>query len=230
MDVSTRYIPNPCTVVRPNPHPGRGTVLVLGPPRSGTSVTAGICHVLGVRMGMDIDHSNVEDREFHAVLTKPDVARAAAEYFAQLARLAPCVGVKNPVTIDQLRNYYHVIPNPVLVVISRDVYAAAQREQCSGNDFFGSLRAAIRRKYSILNFVEVVDEPLIVLSYERLMQDPTAAAETLGRFIFGDLDPILARRAAVLVRPHADMPGDVDFVAERDALEAGRLGGARSVA
>ena len=186
--------------------------------------------MLGVRMGIDIDHSNVEDRAFHTVLTKPDVADGAAEYFAQLARLAPCVGVKNPVSIDHLRNFYHVIPNPVLVVISRDVYAAAQREQCSGNDFFVSLRAAIRRKYSILNFVEVVDEPLIVLSYERLMQDPMAATETLGRFLFDVSDHVLAARAAALVRPHADMPGEVDFVAERAALESGSLGGASAVA
>ena len=66
--MKSKRIPSPCLVVRENPHPGHGTVLVLGTPRGGTSVVAGICHMLGVPMGLEIDRSNMEDLRFRALL------------------------------------------------------------------------------------------------------------------------------------------------------------------
>jgi len=225
-----RVVPNPCTVVRNNPHPGRGTVLVLGTPRGGTSVVAGICHLLGVPMGADIDSSNVEDRTFQRVLASPQVVRDSTVYFAEAAKRAPLVGVKNPTIIDHLAKFYAVIPDPILVVVSRDVYATAQREESNGSDFMQGLRAAVRRKYAILDFVAAVSAPLVVVSYERLITQPEAAIETLSRFILGAVDADLVGRAAALVRPHVDMPNDVDFVFERTLLSVGALIDQRTVA
>jgi len=217
--MTERVIPNPCTVVRDNSHPGQGTVLVLGTPRGGTSVVAGICHLLGVSMGADIDRSNVEDRAFQQVLMSRDIAHSAGAYFTEAARRAPIVGVKNPIIIDHLASFYSAIPHPILVVVSRDVYATAQREEVSGNDFFLSLRSVIGRKYAILDFVETVPDPLLVVSYERLLAEPAATVTALSEFMLGRVDATLVRRAASLVHPHADMPNDVDFIAERIAVD-----------
>lgn len=208
-------VPNPCSVVRDNAHPGRGTVLVLGTPRGGTSVVAGICHMLGVPMGLDIDPSNMEDREFRQVLEGRDVSSVAARYLTQAHRRHSLVGVKSPVVIDRLSDFYASVVDPVLVVVSRDVYATAQREECSGHEFFTSLREAIRRKFAVLDFVEATDAPLVVVAYERLIQDPRIAVETLARFITGSIDDHLVRHIVGLVRPHADMPREVDFVQAR---------------
>jgi len=218
--VSTRItVPNPCSVVRANAHPGRGTVLVLGTPRGGTSVVAGICHMLGVPMGLDIDESNMEDREFRRTLVANDLRTSAERYFRHLHRRHDLVGVKSPVVIDRLGEFFDVIPEPVLIVVSRDVYATAQREAVSGNEFFSSLREVIRRKFAVLDFVEAASAPLLVVSYERLMQDPDHAVESIARFITGSVDPELVRRTRRLVRPHADMPHDADFVGMRREFE-----------
>jgi hypothetical protein len=210
-----RIIPDPCTVVRTNPHPGRGSVLVLGTPRGGTSVVAGISHMLGVPMGIDIDPSNMEDRAFRALVTGPACAEQSAAFFAELHHGHRLAGVKDPTAIDWLPSVYHTVPDPVLVVVSRDVYAVAQREEACGSQFLDALHGAIRRKYAVLDFVERVADPLIVVSYERLMDDPRHAVESLARFLLGGIDRELVDRIVPLVRPHTDMPNDVNFVAAR---------------
>ncbi|MGA1331871.1 MAG: hypothetical protein ACO31D_01820, partial [Ilumatobacteraceae bacterium] len=115
------------------------------------------------------------------------------------------------------------------VLVSRDVYATAQREECAGFDFFRSLEEAVRRKYALLDFVKPLDSPLIVLSYERLLVDPLPAVRSLARFLLGDVDERLLPRAADLVRPHADMPYEVNFLAARQNYERNEGSQAASV-
>lgn len=210
-----KRIPNPCSVVRENPHPGHGTVLVLGTPRGGTSVVSGICHMLGVPMGVEIDRSNMEDLRFRGLLKSESRAELASAYLRELQALGQIVGAKDPVAIDHLSEVYPRIPQPILVVVSRDVYASTQREVAEGHEFWEILRATIRRKYSVLDFISTVDDPLIVVSYERLMQDPVAAVQSLARFLVGAVPERLVRLTAGMVQPHADMPHDIDFVAAR---------------
>jgi|LakMenE01Jun11ns_1017448.scaffolds.fasta_scaffold9915731_1 hypothetical protein len=214
-----RRIPDPCSVVRANPHPGHGTVLVLGTPRGGTSVVAGICHMLGIPMGLNIDPSNVEDRRFRELRHSPDRVQGAATFFERLRCGRDIAGVKDPTLADWIDECYPQVPEPVLVVVSRDVYATAQREECSGNDLFASLQEAIRRKFGLLDFVEPLDSPLIVLSYERLILDPRRAVVSLANFLVGDVSDDLVMRTAALVQPHADMPNDVNFLAARREYE-----------
>ncbi len=210
-----KRIPNPCSVVRENSHPGHGTVLVLGTPRGGTSVVSGICHMLGVPMGVEIDRSNMEDLRFRGLLKSESRAELASAYLRELQALGQIVGAKDPVAIDHLSEVYPRIPQPILVVVSRDVYASTQREVAEGHEFWEILRATIRRKYSVLDFISTVDDPLIVVSYERLMQDPVAAVQSLARFLVGAVPERLVRLTAGMVQPHADMPHDIDFVAAR---------------
>ena len=222
-------VPSPCSVIRENEHPGNGTVLVLGTPRGGTSVVAGICQMLGVPMGRDIDRSNIEDRRFRATLAAPDLASATAEYFTERTVGGSLNGVKNPVMIDRLAEYYAVIPRPILVVVTRDVLATAQREEVSGHELLGSLSSAVRRKYAIFEFVESVPDPLIFVSYERLVADPRAAVVALSSFLLGSVNEQLVAQTSCLVRPNCDMPFDVDFVLEREQFERQFLGAFKMV-
>jgi hypothetical protein len=222
--VAQELVPNPCSVVRENDHPGHGTVLVLGTPRGGTSVVAGICQMLGISMGRDIDRSNIEDRCFRATLEAPGLTSAAAEYFSGRTVGGRLTGVKNPVMIDRLAEYYAVIPRPILVVVTRDVLATAQREELSGSELLRSFHSVVRRKYAILELAEGVSEPLIFVSYERLIADPLAAVTALSNFLLGTADELLVKRTAHLVRPNCDMPDEVDFVHEREQYERQVLG------
>lgn len=219
--VGVKQIPSPCSVVRENLHPGLGTVVVLGTPRGGTSVVAGICHMLGVPMGLQIDPSNVEDLSFRAMLKSEERVQLAPGYLAELHQLGPIVGAKDPSVIDHLSEVYSLIPKPILVVVSRDVYASTQREVVEGHEFFEILRSTIKRQDAILDFVAGVQDPLIVVTYERLMNDPVAAVKPLADFLMGGVVNRLIKKTARLVRPHADMPNDVDFVAARHRYEKG---------
>lgn len=229
-EMSMKKVPGPCSVVRENPHPGRGTVLVLGTPRGGTSVVAGICHMIGVPMGLDIDHSNVEDREFRRIMQSDERTQLLPGFLERLHNSAPIAGAKDPTVIDHLHEVTELLPDPVYVVASRDVYTATQREVVEGHDFVQCLRSTMKRKYAIIDFVESTRHPVIVVSYERLMQDPIAAIRSLGDFLMGGVTEQLIRRTAGMVRPHADMPNDVDFVDSRTRYdrELSRLGGALS--
>ena len=214
-------IPSPCSVVRENLHPGQGPVLVLGTPRSGTSVVAGICHMLGVPIGLNIDRSNMEDLRFRALLKSESRTQLAPGYLEELHQLGPIVGAKDPSVIDHLSEVYSLIPKPILVVVSRDVYASTQREVVEGHEFFEILRSTISRKDAILDFVAGVEDPLIAVSYERLIDDPVEAVKRLADFLMGGVVNRLIKKTARLVRPHADMPNDVDFVAARHRYEKG---------
>jgi len=218
--VKYKRTPDPCSVVRANPHPGHGTVLVLGTPRGGTSVVAGICHMLGVPMGLNIDPSNMEDRNFRALRCDPERVRKGSEFFRALKSGNVIAGVKDPALADWIEDCYPLVPDPVIVLVSRDVYATAQREECSGNDLFVSLHEVIRRKFKLLNFVEPLDSPLIVLSYERLLTDPLLAVESLAQFLVGGVNDQLIARTARLVRPHVDMPNELNFVVARREYES----------
>jgi hypothetical protein len=223
--MTQKFMPNACSVIRPNRQPGNGTVFVLGVPRGGTSVMAGICHLLGVPMGLDIDSSNMEDREFQRVLSSSDVQSAAEDYFRRAKQRGPLIGVKNPVSIDRIHEIAPVIPNPVYVVVLRDTLATAQREAVTGCELLGSLHEAARRKYAILEFVEPLEDPLVMVSYERLLEQPRPAIELLSRFVVGQVDHMVVGRAAELVQPNSDMPYDIDFVRERLAFEKNSLHG-----
>jgi hypothetical protein len=200
------------TVLRPNLNPGHGTVLVLGIPRGGTSVVAGICHMLGVEMGIDIDPSNMEDKIFHQLLMNEHFPEGLADYFADLRRDRKIAGVKNPVIVDFLPTIWSLVPEPILVFVTRDVFAAAQREESTGRDFLETLQAAVQRKYTILDFVRQSDAPLLVITYERLMENPHAAVASLGEFLLGNEANSLIDEIVKLVVPHADMPNDVNFL------------------
>jgi hypothetical protein len=180
--------------------------------------------MLGVSMGEDIDRSNVEDRRFQVLLEAPDLVAATEEYFSERTVDRPLNGIKNPVMIDRLAEYFAVIPIPILVVVTRDVLATAQREEISGSELLRGLHSAVRRKYAILEFVEGVAEPLILVSYERLIADPRAAVTALSNFLLGTADEHLVEKTSYLVRRNCDMPDEVDFVDEREQYERRVLG------
>ena len=90
-------------------------------------------------MGLDLDHSNVEDRRFQELLASQDIVVETTSYFAELTNSRRVSGVKNPVIIDRLSEFYSVIQNPILVVVARDVVAVAQREESCGHDLLESL-------------------------------------------------------------------------------------------
>ena len=211
--------PRAITIRHDNPHKDRGTVVVLGTPRGGTSVVAGICHMLGAEMGVDIDPSNMEDREFHRILTGEGSISEMPELLRKLHTKRSLAGLKNPIAIDRLHEFLPYVAEAVFVVVLRDAFAVAQREQQGGQEFDGAVRRALLRQSAIFDFAESVHLPICFLSYERLLMDPLSAVAGLANFLLSHVDDVLVKAASELVLPHADMPREVDFVAARRELD-----------
>ena len=103
--------------------------------------------------------------------------------------------------------------------MSRDEIATAQREEVEGHDFLESLQNIRLLKKKIFQFIECATDPTILISYERLLQDPESTVRSLAKFIVGDVPIDLLKKTSEMVRPNADMPHDIDFVAERSHYE-----------
>jgi hypothetical protein len=219
LETVKKVVPGPCSVLRENSHPGQGTVIVLGTPRGGTSVVAGICHMLGVNMGISIDSSNIEDVDFQALITNGYDKKVAKKYFRRLRSKNKIAGVKNPRIIDHIEDIYPLIKQPKFVVVSRDEVATAQREDVEGHDFLVALEEASRMKRAILDFVNSVVDPVILISYERLLQNPYSAILSIASFLGCEAPSDLVQKTSLLVKANSDMPNEVDFVAERLAYE-----------
>ncbi len=219
LETVKKIVPGPCSVLRNNSHPGQGTVIVLGTPRGGTSVVAGICHMLGVDMGISIDSSNIEDVDFQALITKGYDKKVAKKYFRRLRSKNKIAGIKNPLMIYHIKDIYPLIDQPIFVVVSRDEVATAQREDVEGYEFHVALEEVRRMKSAILDFVNSVVEPVILISYERLLQNSRSAILSISSFLGCEAPNDLVQKTSLLVKANCDMPNEVDFVAERMAYE-----------
>jgi hypothetical protein len=163
------------------------TICVLGAPRGGTSMIAGILRKLGVVMGDDIDEANNEDRSFLAhggcvrfSSNREEPRRRRA--ILPMRRSWCAVGTPNT-TYGGGR-----IRNPVFIFITRDPGAIAQRERIEE-------RVALRRRLlayiniaadaytSIAAFVAQRARPTLLVSYERALRAPLALGHAIADFV-----------------------------------------------
>lgn len=204
--------PYPIIVVRENDHPGRGCVVVLGQPRGGTSVVAGLCHLIGVRMGRDIDPSNMEAREFLGLVKHEDFRARFESALNELKFGTQLFGFKDPTAVDYWQRVADLVPDPLFVVVFRDPVAIAERQRLDGADFAESLCQVGLRQSALVRLVAETKFPTAVVSYERLLGDTRRAYEQLSQFMTGSVSLRIAELVHEAVRPHADMPREVNFL------------------
>ena len=203
-----------CSItIHHNEHPNSGCIVILGVPRGGTSVVSGLCHVIGVKMGINIDESNMEAREFLQLGGRTDVRSDFQVALAELLSFSDFVGFKDPVAIDWIEEVVDLIPLPIYIWVTRDVVAVAERERIAGRDAEAALGAALSRYKRIKEFFERQDAPKLVISYERLLAHPEKAFAELSMFLTGEVDERRTLKAGDLVKRSADMPNDVNFLA-----------------
>lgn len=205
-------VPDPVVVVRENDHPGRGCVVVLGQPRGGTSVVAGLCHLIGVRMGRDIDPSNMEAREFLGLVKHEDFRARFESALDELKFGTQLFGFKDPAAVDYWQRVADLVPDPLFVVVFRDPVAIAERQRLDGADFAESLCQVGLRQSALVRLVAETKFPTAVVSYERLLGDTRRAYEQLSQFVTGSVSLRIAELVHEAVRPHADMPSEVNFL------------------
>jgi hypothetical protein len=181
------------------------TVIVSGVGRSGTSMTAGILDALGIPMGKTNNLAVFEDEEFVSSLLYFDYARMHSLTDSRNAK-NPRWGFKFP----SLQN--HLLPpqlsyfrNPHLIVVMRDPVAVATRAHMSDPDQQNAKQAfynVSKQAFDMMSFVEKVECPTLLLSYEKCVAFPDRAIDEIAHFCGLVISDSVRLKALMVVSPN----------------------------
>jgi hypothetical protein len=174
------------------------TLVVLGSGRGGTSAVAGMLSALGVSLGPYAAAPVFEDLEL-ALAIEVGGEAVARDVIAARNRDYPVWGFKRPGFCRHVQDYHPCLRNPRYVVIYRDALAIAMRSMLSANaDLFDALKSAYADYSHIQTFLTENKVPALLISYEKLIENPLAIAEQLAAFC--GLAPEATARAAASVQ------------------------------
>jgi len=191
-----------------NDTPDKRTFIVLGSPRGGTSMTAGMLRIAGVNMGDNIDEDNNEDQDFlfhkgnYAGLSK---ARAPKGFLPQVKSLIKgnnekydIWGWKDPLCSLYIDKVIGELVNPHFLIVTRDISAIAMRERAtrkntlSANDTISKftirkLQMAHDLYARAIAFTEANEYPTMLISYERSLRYKERLGSSVLDFVRPDL-------------------------------------------
>lgn len=217
------------------------TYIVIGSPRGGTSMVAGLLRLLGIYMGDEVAEANNEDQAFinlHkggfetllALTSKDSTIKTIRDIIQERNKKHETWGWKDPLSSLYVKHIIGDLRNPRFVFVTRDLAAIAQREQLamasrttgSPQEFF------LRRMQRSLTLYEHAIEDLLahkfpsaVVSYERALIDPADCSRRLLRFAgLNDADnDDLLNRMATFISPNRNT-GSLNYVVPNQSLQA----------
>lgn len=155
------------------------TVVILGLPRGGTTMVAGVAQRCGLFIGENL-LGNLEDRAF----VRPDAAGLDQIIHARNSAM-DVWGWKYPRAADYLLQLLPKLRNPRVVMVWRDLLAAANRSISRGEPVGAALRRAALIQRKNLQLVEQAECPILHVSYEKAVREPRPFVEALAAFIGG---------------------------------------------
>ena len=166
-----------------NCRPGeQTTIVVVGVPRSGTSMIASVLKQFGVHLGDEIDTSVFEDRTIAKAVDSGDMEafRTIVEDYNASHRIW---GFKRPKAFSHLDEILKVLRNPRIVVTMRDCVAIAVRNSKSVyHDEVGGIRRAAQATLAAIDALGDVTCPMLMVSYEKAITNPKTFARQLASF------------------------------------------------
>ena len=179
---------NGIIVVRP-PNTAPRTLIVTGPHRSGTSLVAAMLQRAGIFIGREINDIVYEDEELDRLFHSGD-ALALRRVIGERDGAYRVWGFKIPMLCRDLpRECLAWFTNPHLIVTLRDPVAMAVRTAVSEyQDPIRSLRHAVADLHSVLAYIDMVDCPTMLLSYEKALMMPEQLVDAVARFCGIGLD------------------------------------------
>lgn len=232
---ASREIESPCDVLRPSTSGTERTLCVVGLGGGGTSMVAGCLRLSGVPMGERLNQANNEDQEFHDLIQSRPLLDAAGnlltERLDEFQRFIDSRneshriwGWKHPETLRILPQVLDRLRNPHLLYIFRDVHAVAQRNHKRlGLDHPLSLRSSLGHLTRMVDAIEQISAPTLLISYERCLRHPERFLAGLSSFCGLELSAQECADMASFVRPDR-VSGEIDSEARaRDrALQSER--------
>jgi hypothetical protein len=185
-----------CKILRPGTLEREKTLVVLGSPRGGTSMLAGLLRELGVHMGDRIDRHNHEDQAF----VSEDLEQIRAT-IAQRNAEHPVWGWKVPDSIRYLPEIEVLLRNPHYLAVFRNPVgvAASMRRYSADMPLQTGLKRAMEYFHLIEAFIARTHDPVLLVDYEAAVAAPAALAESLGAFLRLELDGEAIKQAAAFV-------------------------------
>ncbi len=188
-------------VLRPAAAGPTRTIIVSGQARSGTSMIAAMLHAAGLHLGTELDPVVREDHEVARALGTDGLAALVAARNRQHAVWGfkrPDLHVFGPEVIRMFRH-------PRLILTSRDPVAIARRDFLSEHrtaEFANAqVEAAAHEGLAFLRFAAAASCPVLLVSYEKALQDPGRLAGALLRFTGLPAEPAALARAVEPNRP-----------------------------
>jgi hypothetical protein len=174
------------------------TLICVGVARSGTSLIGAVLRQFGVFLGEKADPAVFEDTVLSNALEAGDLDRFD-QIIENYNKEHKVWGFKRPEAFGLLTQNLNKFRNPRLIVMLRDPASIAKRNEISMHtDFLEQLKRAAERTLDLVHFVESIEVPILVISYEKALSDPNCLVEKLAKFCGIKLDESL-RTAALAV-------------------------------
>jgi hypothetical protein len=207
------------------------TVIVLGPPKSGTSMTTGILDIMGVHMGEEViagkqfdPKGYFEDKEFWDITSKiinkrnatwyePKIIPVEGDDAEVLSRQIKTLmdgrvnkklwGWKDPTTIFALEWYFPHLVNPHIIICSRNMHDIANSYKVrDGFTQKKGFEIAVKYYACIIEFLSKHSNiPHLFISYEDFMRSPGESSKQLANFLDIELTEEKKQRAINFVVP-----------------------------
>jgi hypothetical protein len=182
---------------------GGRTFIVTGQQRSGTSLVASVLRRVGIFMGAEINDYVHEDEALAKILIARDRHRLRHTIRERDANFGTW-GFKFPMLCDVLAPAeLGMFCNPHVIVPMRDPIAVAVRQGLSEfHQPMPALRDAAKALTAMVEFVDRLDCPVLLLSYEKSLVFPADFIDAIVRF--GDLPRggALRERLIGLIEPN----------------------------
>lgn len=153
------------------------TLVVLGTPRGGTTMVAGIAQRCGIDIGRNLP-VNLEDPDF--VEKEQDHMLSA---IMERNRTKRVWGWKFPRAAAYLPNIQSHLVNPHYVIVWRDIYSASHRRVLKGEDQIAALNWAQSVQEQNLRLIDKLNGPVLMVSYARAVSKPAAIANDICEFV-----------------------------------------------
>jgi hypothetical protein len=160
------------------------TFIVLGAPRGGTSMVAGVLHHLGVYMGSDL-LPTFEDPYLTKLMLQgrnEDLKQAIVDR----NRSHSDWGWKFPgqPILEALPEISSELRNPYFLAVYRDVFAIANRNSISAyGDLFETMKYSLNYYAGLGAFLASNKVPAMLISYEKVMLDPSMFVDRVSRLL-----------------------------------------------
>ncbi len=162
-----------------NPHPQK-TVVVLGCPRGGTSMVAGVLRELEIPMGEKINPGNHEDTDF---LTD-DIGHIRKTIEERNEKYSMW-GWKVPDTIHYLDQIVDDLRDPCYIVIYRNLQSVANSIHRYHNEIGVTDALLLAESYytKINEFISKSEAPVMLVNFEEALQDKENVVEHIVQFL-----------------------------------------------